>query len=204
MVALLGKIRKQMNGAMLDTFRYYGSNYGVNYGVALHTLKDMAQEIGTDHSLATFLYLQQVRELRVISLWIADPKTVSSENFDFWAGGIVNSEVAELSAQALLCKITDIDTLLDSWCNSDNCLLAYSSLLAASRSKQVSIDHIVSAVKSAVSDFPDNRLVAQGCTVALASKIAEDKTAVENTLANLPACATAELIKDEVLWRLEY
>ena len=46
MVALLGKIRKQMNGAMLDTFRYYGSNYGVNYGVALHTLRDMAQEIG--------------------------------------------------------------------------------------------------------------------------------------------------------------
>lgn len=204
MVALLGKIRKQMNGAMLDTFRYYGSNYGVNYGVALHTLKDMAQEIGTDHTLATFLYLQQVRELRVISLWIADPKAVSSENFDFWADGIVNSEVAELSAQALLCKIADIDTLLDSWCNSDNSLLAYSSLLAASRSAHASIECVATAVKAAVENFPDNRLAAQGCAVALAAKIAEDKTAVENILASLPACATAELIKDEVLWRLEY
>ena len=42
MVALLGALRKQMNGAMLDTFRCYGADYGANYGVAIHTLRDMA------------------------------------------------------------------------------------------------------------------------------------------------------------------
>ena len=34
MVTLLGKIRKQMNGAVLDTFRYYGAKYGTDRGSA--------------------------------------------------------------------------------------------------------------------------------------------------------------------------
>ena len=77
MVALLGKIRKQMNGAVLDTFRYYGAKYGMNYGVALHSLRDMAREIGCDDELAHFLFRQQVRELQILALWIADAEAVS-------------------------------------------------------------------------------------------------------------------------------
>ena len=72
MVTLLGKIRKQMNGAVLDTFRYYGAKYGMNYGVAIHSIREMAAEQGTDHDLAKFLYRQQVRELQIIALWIAE------------------------------------------------------------------------------------------------------------------------------------
>ena len=62
MVALLGKIRKQMNGAVLDTFRYYGAKYGMNYGVAIHSIRDFAREIGTDDSLSQFLLLQRVQD----------------------------------------------------------------------------------------------------------------------------------------------
>lgn len=204
MVALLGKIRKQMNGAMLDTFRYYGSNYGVNYGVALHTLRDMAQEIGIDHSLASFLYLQQVRELRVIALWIADSNAVKSADFDFWAKGIVNSEVAEQAAHALLCKITDIDLLLDKWCSGENSLIAYSAHLAASRSSIVSFDAIQRAVYKTVSNFPDNRLAAQGCVASLASQIPANRVAIQDIIKNLPQSPTAEIIRDEISWRLEY
>ena len=87
MVALLGKIRKQMNGAVLDTFRYYGAKYGMNYGVALHSLREMAREVGCDDDLAHFLYRQQVRELQIIALWIADAKGVTIEQFDHWAAG---------------------------------------------------------------------------------------------------------------------
>ena len=44
MVALLGAVRKQMNGAVLDTLRYYGADYGLNYGVAIHSLRETARE----------------------------------------------------------------------------------------------------------------------------------------------------------------
>lgn len=203
MVALLGEIRKQMNGAMLDTFRYYGANYGVNYGVAIHTLRDMADRRGVNDSLSRFLYQQQIRELRIIALWIGDCTTVAEADFEFWAAGIVNSEVAEQAAQALLCNIEPIDALLAEWC-VDNTLLAYSALLAASRSERCSIEAIASAVERVVANLSDNRLVAQGAVALLASRIKSQKNQVESIVQSLPDNPTTAIIRDEIAWRLEY
>lgn len=204
MVALLGKIRKQMNGAMLDTFRYYGANYGVNYGVAIHTLRDMATELGVDDSLSRFLYLQQVRELRIIALWIADATTVNTSDFDFWAKGIVNSEVSEQAAQALLCHIEQINQLLDCWGNEGSELLVYAAGLAASRSSRVQIDSAVKFVQKVVLRFTDNRLAAQGIVALLASKIATDRDTITTLLDSIADNPTSRLIKEEISWRLEY
>ncbi len=35
MVALLGAMRRERNGAVADAMRYYGADYGLNYGVSL-------------------------------------------------------------------------------------------------------------------------------------------------------------------------
>ena len=204
MVTLLGKIRKQMNGAMLDTFRYYGHNYGMNYGVAIHSLRDMANQVGTDDSLARFLYRQQVRELRIIALWIADSATITAADFDFWAAGIVNSEVAEQAAQALLCRIDAIDALLEAWCNADNELLAYCALLAAARSKGVNEGVVERVVKSVITRFADNHLTAQGTVALLSSLIATNREFVKSLTAALPDTPTASVVREEIAWRIEY
>lgn len=204
MVALLGKIRKQMNGAVLDTFRYYGAKYGMNYGVALHSLRDMAREIGCDDELAHFLFRQQVRELQIIALWIADAETVTEEEFDFWANGIINSELAEQAAQGLLSKITPIDTLVDRWCGSGNELLAYAALLAASRSDKISINILQSSVNKVITSFADNHLATQGVVALLGNKIENHKAVVESVLATLPDNRSAAVVREEIAWRLEY
>lgn len=204
MVTLLGKIRKQMNGAVLDTFRYYGQNYGMNYGVAIHSLRDMANQVGMDDSLARFLYRQQVRELRIIALWIADSATITAADFDFWAAGIVNSEVAEQAAQALLCRIDAIDALLEAWCNADNELLAYCALLAAARSKGVNEGVVERVVKSVIARFSDNHLTAQGAVALLSSLIATNREFVKSLTAALPDTPTASVVREEIAWRIEY
>lgn len=204
MVALLGKIRKGMNGAVLDTFRYYGAKYGMNYGVAIHTLREYAAEIGTDDDLARFLFRQQVRELQIVALWIADAKVTKSDSFDLWAAGIINSELAEQAAQALFCRIEEIDSLLDCWTNSGNELLAYSALLAASRSAAVSDSAVESAVCKIVENFADNHLAAQGVVALLASRIGSNRTLVERVIASLAENKTAETVREEIAWRLEY
>ena len=204
MVALLGKIRKQMNGAVLDTFRYYGAKYGMNYGVAIHSLREMAREIGTDNELSHFLLCQQVRELQIIAFWIADSAAVTADTFEVWASKIVNSEVAEQAAQGLFCKIDAIDALLDCWCKSDNELLAYAALLAASRSEKVSEASMQSAVNSVVTRFADNHLAAQGIARLLSAKIATNRSAVVEIISALPANKSAEIVRDEVAWQLEY
>ena len=204
MVALLGKIRKQMNGAVLDTFRYYGAKYGMNYGVALHSLRDMAREIGCDDELAHFLFRQQVRELQIIALWIADAEAVTEVEFDFWANGLINSELAEQAAQGLLSKITPIDTLVERWCGSGNELLAYAALLAASRSDKISINIVQSSVNKVVTTFADNHLATQGVVALLGNKIENHRAVVESVLATLPDNRSAAVVREEIAWRLEY
>ena len=204
MVALLGKIRKQMNGAVLDTFRYYGAKYGMNYGVALHSLREMAREVGCDDDLAHFLYRQQVRELQIIALWIADAASVNVEQFDHWAAGIINSEIAEQAAQGLLSKIEQIDILLESWCSGENELLAYAALLAASRSEKVSVEAVQSAVNKSLNTFYDNHLAVQGIVALLSAQIAKNRALVEAVLATLPNNKSAAAVREEIAWRLEY
>ncbi len=202
MVALLGAVRKQMNGAVLDTLRYYGSDYGLNYGVAIHSLRETARETGRDDGFARFLYRQQVRELRIVALWIAEPERTTAADFPFWAAGIINSEVAEQAAHALLSQIDDIDALLAEWCASENALLAYAALLAASRSVRASVGAVTEGVRSAVGRFPDNRIVAQGATAALASVAGEHRDRVLLLLDGLCDSPTARLVRDEMSWRM--
>ncbi len=204
MVSLLGKIRKQMNGAVLDTFRYYGAKYGMNYGVAIHSIRDMAVEVGTDHDLAKFLYRQQVRELQIIALWIADAEQLTGSELDFWREGIVNSELAEQAAQGLLCNVEDIDSLVTAWCRGENSLVAYAALLAAARNKNISDSAIQTSVVEVVTLNTNNHLVAQGAVALLASKIASNKELVASILEQLPENSTAQLVVDEIKWRLEF
>ena len=197
---LLYRLRKEMNGAALDTMRYFGEDYARNYGVQIYAIRNLAREIGTDHELAKSFYTENIREVRLVALWIADAEMVSVEDFDFWASGIINSEVAEQASHALLSRIADIDKLLIAWCKSDNPLLAYCALLSAARNSGVGQMVVVNALLRAVANHPDNRLVAQGAT-ALAINLADE--AIKELLANLPDNPTSQLLREEIAWRVE-
>ncbi len=197
---LLFRLRKEMNGAALDTMRYFGADYERNYGVQIYAIRNLAREIGTDHELAEYFYTQNIREVRLVALWIADAERVAAPDFDFWASGIINSEVAEQASHALLSRIASVAELLQMWCSSDNALLAYCALLSAARNGGVESATAVNAIVQAVTTFPDNRLVAQGAT-ALAMQLNDN--AIKNLLDNLPDNPTAQLLKEEVAWRVE-
>ncbi|MBR2025900.1 MAG: DNA alkylation repair protein [Alistipes sp.] len=197
---LLYRLRKEMNGAALDTMRYFGEDYERNYGVQIYAIRNLAREIGTDHELAKSFYTENIREVRLVALWIADAEQVDVADFDFWASGIINSEVAEQASHALLSRIADIDKLLTAWCELESPLLAYCALLSAARNSGVGQTVVVNALLRAVANHPDNRLVAQGAT-ALAINLADE--AIKELLANLPDNPTSQLLKEEIAWRVE-
>lgn len=197
---LLYRLRKEMNGAALDTMRYFGEDYERNYGVQIYAIRNLAREIGTDHELAKSFYTENIREVRLVALWIADAEQVDVADFDFWASGIINSEVAEQASHALLSRIADIDKLLTAWCELESPLLAYCALLSAARNCGVGQTVVVNALLRAVANHPDNRLVAQGAT-ALAINLADE--AIKELLANLPDNPTSQLLKEEIAWRVE-
>lgn len=197
---LLFRLRKEMNGAALDTMRYFGADYERNYGVQIYAIRNLAREIGTDHDLAEFFYRDAIREVRLVALWIADAGRIGVENLEFWAEGIINSEVAEQASHALLSRVGCIGEVLSKWCNSENALLAYCALLSAARNGRVECKKSVQSILSAVERFSDNRLVAQGAT-ALAMQL--DDRAVQGLLHKLPDNPTASLLREEISWRVE-
>ena len=197
---LLYRLRKEMNGAALDTMRYFGADYERNYGVQIYAIRHLAREIGTDHALAEYFYTQRIREAQLVAVWIADAEQVKASDFDFWAEGIINSEVAEQASHALFSRIAEVAELLEEWCSSDNALLAYCALLSAARNGGVEPETVIDSILSAVSEFSDNRLVAQGAT-ALAIKLSDE--AVHQLLDRLPENPTSRLLRDEIAWRVE-
>ncbi len=202
MLALLGELRRDRNGMAADAMCSYGGQYGVNYGVAAHTIRDRAKAEGKDHAFAEFLYRQDVRELRIAALWIALPERIVPSDFHFWAAGIINSEIAEQAAMALLSGVERIDDLLGEWSHSENVLLCYAAMLAAARSEVCDDDMALGALYNIVDSFPDNRLAGQGAVALLAAIAERNAEAVKSFVESLPSTSTAQFIREEIAWRI--
>lgn len=148
MVALLRELRRERNGAVADSMRYYGTPYGLNYGVSLPTLRRIARAEAPDHGFARYLYRQDVRELRLAALHIACPACLTPEEFPAWAAGIVNSEIAEEAAFALLSRAEAFPALFSAWIASPDALLQYAALLAAARNPRLTASWVAPAVEA--------------------------------------------------------
>lgn len=206
MIALLGAMRKQMNGAVADAMHYYGAKYGLNYGVSLPTVREIARREGTDHALALYLYKQQVRELRLAALHIADPKQVTLSTIEEWAKGVINSEVAEEMAFALLRYVEALPEIFDNWITSQNEMLAYAALMAAAATAVGRKAEVVESVIDAVEYFPHSRIIAQGAVATLAAAAecdVEARRKVEAALIDLNDSVAAQYLREEMEWRLK-
>lgn len=104
MVALMRRLKIEMNGAVTDAMREYGGGqhgYGLNYGVSLPTIKDVAREYAPDHELALTLWKQDVRELKLAALFIDQPSAVTAAQMNGWAEDWRAPELAEQCAMQL-------------------------------------------------------------------------------------------------------
>lgn len=206
MIALLGRVRKEMNGAVSESMSTDGENYGLNYGVSIATLREIASTEPKDMDFAKYLYQQQVRELRLIACHLAEPDKVDIHDFPFWARGIRNAELAEELAFALLSKIYDINSLMGIWTTESNELIAYAALMAAARNKRTTSEVAFIAAERSVRANPKSRNIAHG-VVALICYIAENdksvKVGLPTLLDSMPDCPVKEFVAEELAWRLE-
>ena len=202
----MGRVRKQMNGAVSESMATDGENYGLNYGVSIATLREIAATEQPDTDFAKYLYQQQVRELRLLACHLAEPEKVDIHDFPFWARGIRNAELAEELAFALLSKIYDINSLMGIWTTESNELIAYAALMAAARNKRTTSEVAFIAAEKSVRANPTSRNIAHG-VVALLCYIAENDKSVKVGLPTLfesmPDCTVKEFVKEELEWRLE-
>lgn len=211
MVRLMEAVRRERNGEVAATMHCYGAPCGLNFGVSLPTLRAIARAERPDHDFARYLYLQDVRELRLAALHIARPERVAAEEFAAWAAGIVNSEIAEEAAFALLNRIGCFDALFDEWCSGDDPLLQYAALLAAARSNNLHADHVQSALgllrrNAGPMERLAPHLTAQGLVallVAYGSQNAENRRTVLRATGSPGTSPAEDYVHEEVAWMLE-
>ena len=207
MIALLGKVRKQMNGAVSESMATHGQQYGLNYGVSIATLREIAASETQDYAFAKYLYQQQVRELKLCACHIADPKMVDTHEFPFWSRGITNAELAEELAFALLSKIYDINSLMGIWTTESNEMVAYSALMAASRNERTMSEVAYIAIENALKANPESEYIAQGVVALvcyIASRDKSVKVGIPTLLSSLADSATKRRVEEELEWRLTY
>lgn len=118
MVALMRRLKIEMNGAVSDAMREYGGGqhgYGLNYGVSLPTIKDVAREYAPDHELALTLWKQDVRELKLAALFIDQPSAVTAAQMNKWAEEWRVPELAEQCAMQLFWRSPDAWQIIMKW-----------------------------------------------------------------------------------------
>lgn len=207
MIALLGRVRKQMNGAVSESMATHGQQYGLNYGVSIATVRQIAESEAQDYSFAKYLYQQQVRELKLCACHIADPKMVDTHEFPFWSRGITNAELAEELAFALLSKIYDINSLMGIWTTESNEMVAYAALMAASRNERTTTEVSFIAVENAIKSNPKSEYIAQGVVALLCYIASRDKSVavgIPVLLERISDCPTKSRVEEELEWRLSY
>ena len=58
MIELLGRLRKQMNGAVSESMATNGEQYGLNYGVSVATVRVIVASEAKEDEFAKYLYRQ--------------------------------------------------------------------------------------------------------------------------------------------------
>ena len=210
MIALLGAIRKQMNGAVADAMYYYGADYGLNYGVSLPTIRQIANNVEKDHDLALYLYKQQVRELRLAALHVAKAEEITTDEIAIWAEGVINSEIAEEIAFTLLPRTTIFHEIYSAWSAGESEFCVYAALMAAARSELAKQSEIVRGVQSIIERFPASRIIAQGAVALLAAAFNNEelrdevKSVVAQAEKEANNSSAASYVAEEMGWRMEF
>lgn len=205
MIALLRRLKVEMNGAVSASMTERGLVYGLNYGVSIPTIKTIAMEYFPNHSLAQLLYRQDVRELKIAALFIDDPQDVTRDQMVLWGESISNTEIAEQVTFQLFSKSSLASEVALEWIGCSNPLLCYAGLLMAARSGQSDLDcqmieEVVAALKIWFgSDY--FKQISQGsvqllCKIALRSPQTEDR--IRDVVAALSASEELKFVACEL------
>lgn len=122
MIALMRRLKIEMNGAVTDAMRERSGGqqgYGLNYGVSLPTIRDVATEYAPDHELALALWRQDVRELKLAALFVDDPCLVTEEQMEVWVGDWRVPELAEMCAMQLFWRSPEAFPVAAEWIVGD-------------------------------------------------------------------------------------
>jgi len=90
-----------MNGTVSQSMRNKGLTYKVNFGVELHRLREMAEELPHSAELAALMWKENIRECRLWAAMIFPPEEFGADLADLWVEQMNFQEEAECTVMHL-------------------------------------------------------------------------------------------------------
>lgn len=196
---LLGRMSRQMNGAVASSLRSHSPRKLLTYGVSVPTIKDIVAPEKGNMALANEMYRSNVREMKLSAIYIADGALLSGSDLELWADGFASHEVMLHASAFTLWRSSDSPKVATEWLNSEDQLRRDSAaiIIATMAKEAVGDDSYYSQTLPSL----DTRVGSEQLIRALAAigrRSSELKSAVQKRLEELPSA-----ISGEVEWQLE-
>ena len=127
------RFRSRENGPAVESMIRMGLIYEKNHGVGISELIEMANDYKFNSELSEFLWKQNIREAKIISLMIENPKEITNERIDEILIGINNIELAEQACINLFEKVENIFSQINDWLINDENYYKITGLILISR-----------------------------------------------------------------------
>ena len=113
------QIRKQlrlaMNGVVSSSMRDKGMDYKMNFGVSVPKIKEIASQYEPSEALASLLWEQDVRELKIMATLLYPADAFTAEAANRWVSELKHLEIAEQLVANLLPKLPIAEALATQW-----------------------------------------------------------------------------------------
>lgn len=104
-----------MNGVISDSMQEKGMNYRLNYGVDIPQLRKIARKYEPDPSLAEQLWVDDVRESKILATLLYPSTVFSKQMAEKWVQEIPTQEIREQVCRNLFQNLSFADELVQEW-----------------------------------------------------------------------------------------
>lgn len=113
--AILAKLKSLKNPKNIEGMERFGINPKNTYGINIPVLREMAKEIGKNHSLALELWESGIHEAKILASMIDDYKVVDEKQMEKWVRDFDSWDVCDQACSNLFDKTRFVYKKVDEW-----------------------------------------------------------------------------------------
>ena len=208
MSLLLTEMRRNMDGVTAEAMYNAGVRGMLNYGVGIPAIRKIAHSVGKDHEFAKYLYRQQVRELRMAAVTVADAGCVTAAELPFWTEGATTTELLDELAMQLVSRTSPavLESVIAEWLECGDSAARYAAMMSLARAREYDKVRALTAMVAAMGEFPDDMRLAHGA-VTMAAAIASADDSVVPRIRDIASVVSesgpaGRHFSDEISWMI--